>query len=363
MSQKDIIVSFRGVRKTYDGETLVVRHLDLDVYRGEFLTLLGPSGSGKTTCLMMLAGFEFPTGGEIWLDGVLLNRISPQKRNIGMVFQSYALFPHMTVEQNLAYPLTVRRVSVADRTRRVNDALKMVRMEGLAKRYPSQLSGGQQQRVALARALVFEPRLVLMDEPLGALDKQLRKQMQYELKSLHDKLGATFVYVTHDQDEALTMSDRVAVFDRGYIQQIDTVERLYERPDNAFVAKFIGDSNQLFGTVVSVEDGFCELRLQDDMHLHGVKVGDVRLGETATANIRPERLRLADPDCKSTRNTLVGKIRRLVYFGDHVRVHFAMTGHEDLLVKIPLGVEAQKNMIPGKYITLKFEAEHLRVFG
>ncbi len=230
MKTDDVIVSFRGVRKTYDGETLVVKHLDLDIYQGEFLTLLGPSGSGKTTCLMMLAGFEFPTGGEIRLEGTLLNTVPPHKRNIGMVFQNYALFPHLTVAQNVEYPLTVRKLAAAERAERVHHALKMVRMEGFAKRYPAQLSGGQQQRIALARALVFEPKLVLMDEPLGALDKQLREHMQYELKSLHEKLGVTFVYVTHDQGEALTMSDRVAVFDKGVVQQLDTVDRLYESP-------------------------------------------------------------------------------------------------------------------------------------
>jgi ABC-type Fe3+/spermidine/putrescine transport system ATPase subunit len=247
MKSDDVIVSFRGVRKTYDGETLVVKSLDLDIHRGEFLTLLGPSGSGKTTCLMMLAGFEFPTGGEIWLDGELLNTVPPHKRNIGMVFQNYALFPHLTVEQNVAYPLTVRKLSAAERAERVAHALKMVQMERFAKRYPAQLSGGQQQRIALARALVFEPKLVLMDEPLGALDKQLREHMQYELKALHEKLGVTFVYVTHDQGEALTMSDRVAVFDKGIVQQLDTVDCLYESPCNEFVANFIGDSNRLRG--------------------------------------------------------------------------------------------------------------------
>ena len=259
----EVIVNFRGVRKTYDGETLVVKSLDLDIYRGEFLSLLGPSGSGKTTCLMMLAGFEFPTGGEIRLDGKLLNNVPPHKRDIGMVFQNYALFPHMTVEQNVGYPLSVRKVQADERAGRVDDALRMVRMENFAKRYPAQLSGGQQQRIALARALVSKPKLVLMDEPLGALDKQLREHMQYELKSLHEKLGLTFVYVTHDQSEALTMSDRVAVFDKGIVQQLDTVDRLYESPCNEFVANFIGDSNRLRGTIESVGDEFCDLRLEN----------------------------------------------------------------------------------------------------
>ena len=184
-------ISFSGVSKSYDGANYVVEDLNLDVRKGEFLSLLGPSGSGKTTCLMMLAGFEFPTGGEIWLDGKLLNKVPPHKRDIGMVFQNYALFPHLSVQQNVEYPLTVRKMSAEERAHRVNNALKMVRMDSFAKRYPAQLSGGQQQRIALARALVFEPKLVLMDEPLGALDKQLREHMQIELKALHEKLGVT----------------------------------------------------------------------------------------------------------------------------------------------------------------------------
>jgi putative spermidine/putrescine transport system ATP-binding protein len=249
MHPTEPLVRFRGVQKTYDGAILVVHQLDLDIRRGEFLTLLGPSGSGKTTCLMMLAGFESPTAGDIVLDGKPITRTPPHKRNFGMVFQNYALFPHLTVGQNVAYPLTVRRASKSEQAQRVAKALAMVRLEGLAERYPAQLSGGQQQRVALARALVFEPQLVLMDEPLGALDKQLREHMQIELKELHRQLGVTFVYVTHDQGEALTMSDRVAVFNDGKIQQLAPVAQMYEAPANRFVAGFIGDSTVLKGTV------------------------------------------------------------------------------------------------------------------
>src|ERR1700761_8292555 len=261
MKTADVIVSFRGVRKTYDGETLVVKSLDLDIYQGEFLTLLGPSGSGKTTCLMMLAGFEFPTGGEIWLDGTLLNTVPPHKRNIGMVFQNYALFPHLTVEQNVAYPLTVRKLSAQERAERTHNALKMVRMESFAKRYPAQLSGGQQQRIALARALVFEPKLLLMDEPLGALDKQLREHMQFEIKHLHERLGITIVYVTHDQSEALAMSDRIAVFNDGRIQQLASPSDLYEKPTNSFVAQFIGENNRLRGVTRAIRDGHADVEL------------------------------------------------------------------------------------------------------
>ena len=219
-SSGNAFVEFDRVQKSYDGEVLVVKDLNLAMPKGEFLTMLGPSGSGKTTCLMMLAGFETATHGEIRLGGKEINNIPPHKRGIGMVFQNYALFPHMTVNENLAFPLEVRGMEKSDREAKVKRALDMVQMGAFGSRRPAQLSGGQQQRIALARALVFDPSLVLMDEPLGALDKQLREHMQYEIKHLHESLGITVVYVTHDQSEALTMSDRVAVFDDGIIQQL-----------------------------------------------------------------------------------------------------------------------------------------------
>ncbi len=251
---EDAFVRFDRVQKSYDGETLVVKDLNLAIGKGEFLTMLGPSGSGKTTCLMMLAGFETATHGDIVLGGVGINKIPPHKRGIGMVFQNYALFPHMTVGENLAFPLEVRKLSKSEVEQKVTHALDMVQMGAFAGRRPAQLSGGQQQRIALARALVFDAELVLMDEPLGALDKQLREQMQYEIKRIHETLGITVVYVTHDQSEALTMSDRIAVFNDGVIQQLATPEDLYERPDNAFVAQFIGENNKLDG-LVSANDG------------------------------------------------------------------------------------------------------------
>lgn len=362
----DVIVKFRGVQKTYDGETLIVESLDLDIYRGEFLTLLGPSGSGKTTCLMMLAGFEFPTGGEISLDGKLLNNVPPHKRDIGMVFQNYALFPHMTVEQNVAYPLSVRKVPPTERAFRVDEALKMVRMDKFAKRYPSQLSGGQQQRIALARALVSKPKLMLMDEPLGALDKQLREHMQYELKALHETLGITFVYVTHDQSEALTMSNRVAVFDKGVVQQLDTVDRLYESPCNDFVANFVGDSNRLTGTITSVNGEFCDFSLSNGTRLIGRNVGASKAGSSVTACIRPERIGLAF-DAESTTatigNVLVSEARSLIYFGDHARLRCVLPDQSECIVKVPLGVGAIERFVPGTQVTLTFAAEHLRVFA
>ena len=253
-------VSFREVQKSYDGEILVVKNLNLDIAPGEFLTMLGPSGSGKSTCLMMLAGFEPATHGEIYLGGKPINKVPPHKRGIGMVFQNYALFPHMSVAENLAYPLQVRKMSKSDINAKVKRALDMVELGAFGDRRPAQLSGGQQQRVAVARALVFEPDLVLMDEPLGALDKQLREQMQYEIKHIHERLGVTVVYVTHDQTEALTMSDRVAVFNDGVIQQLSTPDELYERPKNAFVAQFIGENNTLSGTVESIDGSKCTVK-------------------------------------------------------------------------------------------------------
>ena len=262
-SSKNAFVKFERVQKSYDGETLVVKDLNLELPKGEFLTMLGPSGSGKTTCLMMLAGFETATHGDILLDGVSINNIPPHQRGIGMVFQNYALFPHMTVAENLAFPLEVRKIAKAERETKIIRALDMVEMGSFAGRRPSQLSGGQQQRIALARALVFEPELVLMDEPLGALDKQLREKMQFEITNLAHALGITVVYVTHDQTEALTMSDRVAVFNDGQIQQLASPDSLYEEPENSFVAQFIGENNTLDGEVKNLSNNMAVVQLDD----------------------------------------------------------------------------------------------------
>ena len=243
MSKNPEFVKFDKVDKSYDGKVLVVKDLQLDIAEGEFITMLGPSGSGKTTCLMMLAGFETPTHGEILLDGNIISNIPPHKRGIGMVFQNYALFPHMTVYENLAFPLRVRKVEKDEIDKKVDKALSMVSLSGFETRMPAQLSGGQQQRVAVARALVFDPAVVLMDEPLGALDKNLRESMQYEIKHIHESIGVTVVYVTHDQSEALTMSNRIAVFNDGKVQQLSNPAELYEKPVNSFVAEFIGENN------------------------------------------------------------------------------------------------------------------------
>jgi len=354
-------VSFVGVQKTYDGATLVVRQLDLDVKRGEFLTLLGPSGSGKTTTLMMLAGFESPTAGEILLNGAPITRTPPHKRNFGMVFQNYALFPHLSVGDNVAYPLTVRKVPKAEMGQRVKRALGMVRLEGMDARYPAQLSGGQQQRVALARALVFDPQLVLMDEPLGALDKQLREHMQIELKELHRQLGVSFVYVTHDQGEALTMSDRVAVFNDGAIQMIDAVEKLYETPANRFVAGFVGDSTVLEGQAGATDAQGCELVLPTGQRLAGVNVNGVAPGTKVLASVRPERVEAHFSAPAEPHNVLQAAVNDVIYFGDHLRLRCALPGQAEATVKLPLAGGAAP--AAGQPVWLRFPHAHLRVYA
>jgi putative spermidine/putrescine transport system ATP-binding protein len=326
-------VRFVEVEKTYDGATLVIEKLSLDVARGEFLTLLGPSGSGKTTCLMMLAGFETVTQGEIVLDGRPINDVPPYRRDIGMVFQNYALFPHMTVAENLAFPLEVRRLSRSEIERRIGRALDMVRLEGFRHRRPGQLSGGQQQRVAVARALVFEPKLVLMDEPLGALDKQLREQMQYEIRHIHERTGVTVVYVTHDQSEALTMSNRIAVLNHGRIQQLASPQDLYERPENAFVAQFIGESNRLLGTVREVNGHTCVVEVEGAaIQALAVNVGGV--GQPSALSLRPERV-LVDPAPESCPNLFEARVEELIYHGDHTRLRVHACGSDDFVIKVP----------------------------
>ena len=330
----EFFVRFQNVQKSYDGVTLVVKDLNIDIPKGEFLTMLGPSGSGKTTSLMMLAGFEPATHGEIILDGQSINNVPPNKRGIGMVFQNYALFPHMTVAENLAFPLKVRRMGQAEIEAKVQRALDMVELPAFGGRRPAQLSGGQQQRVAVARALVFEPKLILMDEPLGALDKQLREQMQYEIKHIHENLGVTVVYVTHDQSEALTMSDRIAVFNDGIIQQLSTPEELYERPENSFVAQFIGENNRLNGTVTDVRGSEARVRLADGNEVMAHAVAADTQGAATTLSLRPERVEI-EPVEGEVDSVLTGRIRELIYLGDHIRTRMAVAGNEDFIVKVP----------------------------
>ena len=354
-------VTFRKVQKTYDGENLIVRDLNIDVRRGEFLTLLGPSGSGKTTCLMMLAGFETPTGGEIRLAGRVINSVPPHKRNIGMVFQNYALFPHMTVRENLRFPLAIRRLPAAEIDGKVARALDMVRLGGFGDRYPQQMSGGQQQRVALARALVFDPELVLMDEPLGALDKQLREHMQIELKHIHQELGVTIVFVTHDQGEALTLSDRIAVFNHGVIQQIDDPMALYEKPANDFVANFIGENNALDGCVESVHGETCQVRLDNGSRVQASCGAPVKRGDRAVLSVRPECVQL-NVQSLGCANRLGGYVREVIYLGDHLRVRVELAGRRELIVKAPAAQHKHRFDL-GDAIHVGINPEQLRALG
>ena len=350
-------VAFEHVQKSYDGETLVVKDLNLGIGKGEFLTMLGPSGSGKTTCLMMLAGFETATHGEIRLDGRPINDVPPHKRGIGMVFQNYALFPHMTVGENLAFPLEVRKLPKAEIEAKVKRALDMVQMGRFAGRRPAQLSGGQQQRIALARALVFEPELVLMDEPLGALDKQLREHMQYEIRHLHERLNVTVVYVTHDQTEALTMSDRVAVFNDGVVQQLASPADLYERPENAFVAQFIGENNKLRGTVEAVEGGVATVRLEDGAICRALAVSCGEPGARTQLSIRPERVVVGGE--VGGENRTEAQVLELIYHGDHIRCRLQVHGNDDFIVKVP-NSRANPTLQVGAATTVGWRTEDCR---
>ncbi|MEV5987034.1 ABC transporter ATP-binding protein [Streptomyces sp. NPDC052051] len=295
---KGSAIRLQGLRKEFGGTTAVAG-VDLEIADGEFFSMLGPSGSGKTTVLRMIAGFESPSSGTIELAGQEVTGLAPFERDVHTVFQDYALFPHMTVEQNVAYGLKIRKVSKADRLSQARKALADVRLEGFGKRRPSQLSGGQRQRVALARALVCRPRLLLLDEPLGALDLKLREQMQVELKALQREVGITFVFVTHDQEEALTMSDRIAVFNQGRIEQVGTPAEIYERPATSFVASFVGTSNLL--------DGDAAKRV---------------VGSAGTFSIRPEKIRVLKESALADvpeHSTAVGTVAEVVYLGDATR--------------------------------------------
>jgi spermidine/putrescine ABC transporter ATP-binding subunit len=303
-------VELQNVSKRF-GDMAAVESVTLGIQRGEFLTLLGPSGCGKTTLLRMIAGFETPDTGRVILGGRDVTDVPPFHRDVTTVFQQYALFPHMNVFNNVAFGLERKRVARGEITKRVKDALEMVRLSGLDERQPSELSGGQQQRVALARALVLEPRVLLLDEPLAALDLKLRKQMQLELKGLQRRLGISFVYVTHDQEEALTMSDRVVVMNAGRIEQIGRAEEIYERPLTEFVAGFIGVSNIIEGTVEEIRDNVSIIRL------YNVKVAaqgnEVSLGQRVRVMVRPEKIRLSSV---GSQESLTGKIEAVVYLGE-----------------------------------------------
>lgn len=315
-------LELRALSKTYDGLSHVLRDVHADIRQGEFFTLLGPSGSGKTTLLMIIAGFEEPSAGTLTLKGRSLGSVPSYRRNFGMVFQNYALFPHMTVAQNIAYPLRQRGFSRQEIAEKVREAMKMVKLDALGDRSPRQLSGGQQQRVALARALVFSPELVLFDEPLGALDRRLREHMQLEIRRLHQELGITMIYVTHDQEEALVLSDRIAVFNQGRIQQVDRPSAIYERPASSFVANFIGENNRLDGTVERIEGEMCTVALRDGARVLARRIADLAPGDATSLAIRPEQIRIgAVEGAGSTMpNAFFADIVEMIYVGSRMRL-------------------------------------------
>lgn len=325
-------LQFNNVKKTYDQKTLVVKDFNLDVEQGEFVTLLGPSGSGKTTVLMMLAGFENVTSGSITVNGHPITKTAPYKRNIGMVFQNYALFPHMTVAENLAYPLTVRKMAKAQIKERVDRYLKLIELSHFGNRHPGQLSGGQRQRVALARALIFEPTLVLMDEPLGALDKKLREQMQFEITRLHKQLGFTVIYVTHDQVEALTMSSRIAVFNEGVVQQYASPDDLYERPANAFVANFIGENNLIPAGAVALQGTSVATSMNCGTAIVANNGNCEAADDQCIVSIRPEKLSIAT-EGQTPDNQVKAQFITRHYVGDFIRYYFKLPDGSHVTVK------------------------------
>ncbi|TWA51507.1 putative spermidine/putrescine transport system ATP-binding protein [Sinorhizobium medicae] len=318
-------LTLTNITKTYDGRHMAADDVSLDIKAGEFVSFLGPSGSGKTTTLMMIAGFQHPTSGEIRLGERAIDNLPPHKRNIGMVFQNYALFPHMTVADNVGFPLRMRGVAKQDKERRSREALAKVGLQGFEKRVPSELSGGQQQRVALARALVFEPDIILLDEPLGALDKALREHMQVELKRIHKDLGVTMVYVTHDQSEAMTMSDRIAVFNQGRIEQVGTPNEIYRAPKTRFVACFIGDSNLIEGSALG--DG----RFDTPVGIVEARSRQTDRNRRADLLLRPEMIRIAETS-QGGRQPL--KIDSTINYGDNLLV-IGKLGSQAIRMRVP----------------------------
>jgi putative spermidine/putrescine transport system ATP-binding protein len=331
-------VRLEGVEKRY-GDVVAVAGIDLDVRDGEFFSMLGPSGSGKTTTLRMIAGFELPTAGRVLLHGADVTNVPPFDRDVNTVFQDYALFPHMTVGDNVAYGLMVRKIAKAERTTRVTEALRMVRLDGFEKRKPSQLSGGQRQRVALARALVNRPRVLLLDEPLGALDLKLREEMQIELKGIQQQVGITFIYVTHDQEEALTMSDRLAVFNGGRIEQVGAPAEVYERPGSRFVAGFVGTSNLLTG-----------------------EVAERIVGRRGTFTIRPEKIHLGEPAAEAGPDETVadGTVRDVVYLGSDTRYVVMLDAGGQLTVTQQNLATSSTEVLAqqGKAVRLRWKRQH-----
>jgi spermidine/putrescine transport system ATP-binding protein len=363
MSTASISVELRDVVKRF-GPVTAVDGVSLTVGRGEFLTLLGPSGCGKTSTLRLIAGFETPSSGEVLIEGRAMQNLPAYKRPVNTVFQNYALFPHMSVLENVAFGLRMKRVPVEERRQRAVDALSMVRLEGMERRKPGQLSGGQQQRVALARALANRPSVLLLDEPLGALDLKLRRAMQSELRTLNHEVGITFIYVTHDQEEALAMSDRIAVMSQGRIQQIGPSEEIYERPATRFVADFIGETNLLAGRVARVADGVAEVALAAGGvgcgRLSGAGASPAVEGQVTLA-VRPERIAIAPADAENGHNAvLAGTLAEAVYLGSFIQYTVALPAGTRVTVRRPVAAGAA-SLSPGAPVSLSWAPQDAAV--
>ncbi|MEF0941723.1 MULTISPECIES: ABC transporter ATP-binding protein [unclassified Rhizobium] len=352
-------LQIRGIRKEY-GPVVAVQDVNLEVQRGEFLTFLGPSGSGKSTTLYILAGFENPTKGDILLNGQTLLSTPSHKRNIGMVFQRYTLFPHLTVGENIAFPLKVRRKSKAEVDSKVKEMLRLVRLEGFEDRKPAQMSGGQQQRVALARALAYDPPVLLMDEPLSALDKKLREEIQHEIRRIHQQTEVTILYVTHDQEEALRLSDRIAVFSKGVIDQIGTGPELYANPRTRFVAEFIGDSDFISCDLLSSTDGHATISLGGDAVFRIPVHGNAISGKRGALMLRPERIRLSRN--RVQKGSLAATVSDITFLGNNVHVATETAGGEALAVRLPFGHEAITGLSRGEQVHLDFDPDAAHVF-
>jgi len=351
-------LSIRGIKKTY-GAVTAVQNVSMDIAKGEFMTFLGPSGSGKSTTLYILAGFQNPSAGDIVLDGKSLLGTPSHLRNIGMVFQRYTLFPHLSVGENVAFPLRVRKVGKAEIEERVNAALKLVRLDGFAQRMPVAMSGGQQQRVALARALVYNPPVLLMDEPLSALDKKLREEIQLEIRRIHQQTGVTILYVTHDQEEALRLSDRIALFNHGQIEQIGSGQDLYANPATRFVADFIGDSNFIETRVLNVQDGKASLRLPGGGVIEDVPVHGSGGNSPAFLLLRPERLSLSHtPNDRA----LPVSVQDITFLGNTVEVSTHTETGQPLTVRLPFGHAAISRLACQQPVWLGFDSAAAHVF-
>ncbi len=354
-------VQLKELAKSFGDLLVAVDRISIEIKSNEFLTLLGPSGSGKTTTLMMIAGFELPSSGDIFFDNSLMTYVPAYKRDVGVVFQNYALFPHMTVYDNIAFPLKMRRLSGREIKEKVEAALELVKLPAHSSRYPKQLSGGQQQRVALARAIVFSPRLLLMDEPLGALDRKLRQDMQLEIKALHRKLGKTIVYVTHDQEEALTLSDRVALMRHGRIEQIGTSADLYERPANQFVADFVGESNFLEGRVAEVQDRLCLVVTKGGLEVAVPCQAGVQPGQRAILSVRPERIFVTGDVCDGSQ-VFEGRVENVIYCGDVIKLRVILSSEDECVMVKMQNRSNLRGFMAGKSVTIGWESRDVKLF-